>query len=347
MAQKLVNYFEQSRQNYGYSEAGAAKGATPLERIDYRGSIEPVVERLAAAYGVGRVNDFYVIEVGYEDCNIALETEQGKYVAKIFSKLRDAENIARYNTMMEKAVAARVNHPVLYRLRSGATVFSDEKASNISMVLMKFIEGRTFLEKGRIPGEEEAGLVFEQAAMVNRMDFNPPYVVDSWAIPNVAAMYARVKDFTETSDRDLIEKAIGRYERIPIERLPHCFVHGDLSKANTIKGDDGKIYVLDFSVANRYPRIQEIAVMAANLFLDQSHPVSLKSRCEYALETYGHINLLIDDEKRYLYDYALAGAAMELMGPLQEKYLHNNATPETDYRLEVGRRGLRDEFSVG
>jgi len=34
MAQKLVNYFEQSRQNYGYSEAGAAKGATPLERID-------------------------------------------------------------------------------------------------------------------------------------------------------------------------------------------------------------------------------------------------------------------------------------------------------------------------
>ena len=345
--EKFRNYFEQSRQNYRYyHEAGSAEKGTPLDRIDYRGDIKPVVDRLADAYGIGKVKDFYVIEVGYEDCNIALQAEKGKYVAKIFSKERDQENIARYNTMMEKAVEAGVNHPLLYKLGNDTPIFRDREANNISMVLMKFIEGFTFLEMDRTPDKDEVAPVIEQVAMIHRMDFHPPYVVDSWAIPNVAAMYDRVKAYIEPGDIELIEKAIGRYDQIPVDDLPHCFVHGDFSKANAIKGDDGKIYVLDFSVANWYPRIQEIAVIAANLFQDKNHSKTLRERCEFVSAAYDKINPLAADEKNYLYDYALGGSAMELMGPLQEKYLHGNKMPETEYRIEVGRSGLRDAFGI-
>ncbi len=49
-------------------------------------------------------------------------------------------------------------------------------------------------------------------------------------------------------------------------------------EGNTIKGDDGKIYIIDFSVANWYPRIQELAVMAANL-LHEKNGLSLNSNC--------------------------------------------------------------------
>jgi Ser/Thr protein kinase RdoA (MazF antagonist) len=345
--EKHRNYLEQSRQNYRYYyEAGSAKEGTPLDRIDYRGDIKLVIDRLANAYGIGKVKDFYVIEVGYEDCNIALQTEKGKYVAKIFSKQRDQENIARYNTMMEKAVEAGVNHPILYKLADGTSIFRDREANNISMVLMKFIEGFTLLEMDRIPNKDEVAPVFKQVAMIHRMNFHPPYVVDSWAIVNVAAMYERVRAYIELVDIKLIEKAIDRYNQIPVDRLPHCFVHGDFSKANAIKGDDGKIYILDFSVANWYPRIQEIAVIAANLFQDKNHSSTLRERCAFVADAYDKINPLTAEEKQYLYDYARGGSAMELMGPLQEKYLHGNKMPETEYRIEVGRSGLRDAFAT-
>ena len=73
--EKHRNYFEQSREDYRYYyQAGSSQMGTPLDRIDYRGKIDLVIDRLADAYGIGKVKGFYVIEVGYEDCNIALRT---------------------------------------------------------------------------------------------------------------------------------------------------------------------------------------------------------------------------------------------------------------------------------
>ena len=40
---------------------------TPLDRLDYRGDLGPVVERLAEAYGIGTPAEYSVIERGYED----------------------------------------------------------------------------------------------------------------------------------------------------------------------------------------------------------------------------------------------------------------------------------------
>ncbi len=53
-----------------------------------------------------------------------------------------------------------------------------------------------------------------------------------------------------------VEQAMARYAEILVDDLPHTFVHGDFTKANVLNGDDGKVYILDFSVANWYPRIQ-------------------------------------------------------------------------------------------
>ncbi|MFA6376522.1 MAG: phosphotransferase, partial [Candidatus Paceibacterota bacterium] len=293
----------------------------------------------------GKPAGFYVIEVGYEDCNVAVETDRGKYVAKIFSKTRNREDIARYGAMMEAAVGAGVNHPLLIKTESGAAIYSDAQSNGISMVMMDFIEGDTFFDLGRAPDSKEYFSTIEQAARINSMDYHPPYVVDSWAIPNAQAMFERVKQYIQTKDIQLITRAMARYAAIPVNDLPHCFVHGDFSKANVIKGNDGKMYVLDFSVANWYPRIQELAVIAANLFYNENDPIALADRCDFVAGEYDRIIPLADAEKRYLYDYALAGAAMEFMGPYQEKFIHMNSSAETEYRLEAGRNGLRSEFA--
>lgn len=310
---------------------------TPANRLNYAGDLTPVIERACETYSVGRLISSRIIEVGYEDCNVVIETDQAKFIAKMFAKTRTPEDITRYTTTMEKVVQAGVHHPELLRTTSGETTYKD---GGITLVLMRFVEGKSFLELARAPSDEEREAVLEQAANVNGIDYEPPYLFDSWAIPNIHSMLAKVQKHIGAEDLPLVERAIAGYDAIPTDDLPHCFVHGDFTKANVIKGDDGKIYILDFSVANRYPRIQELAVIIANLLHDDSGEV-LEKKCERVANEYGKFNPLTDQERKHLPAYTLAGVAMEFMGAHQEKYINGNDTEETNYWLNLGREGLR------
>ena len=322
------------------------KKQTPVDRLNYSGSLDVVIDRLCGIYKIGKRRRFSVIEVGYEDCNVIIETADGKYLAKIFSKSRSKKDITRYTTMMEKALEAGVNHPPLMRTIDDRMVYVDNKANGISLVLMDFIAGKTFFELDRAPNVGERRAMLEQAARVNGIDYHPPYLFDSWAIPNIQSMFERVKQFIKPDDIRLVEQVIAQYSEIPAEDLPHCFVHGDFTKTNVLKGDDGKIYILDFSVSNWYPRIQELAVISANLLYEKSGSTSLHDKTELAAREYSKFNPLIVQEKQYLYPYALAGLAMEFMGAHQEKYIKGNDTEETEYWLNLGRNGLRKELSA-
>ncbi len=310
----------------------------PTDRLAYSGDLEPVFDRICTAYGVGTPVSSSVVEVGYEDCNVVLETDQDKYLAKMFAKTRSAEDIARYATTMQKVVEAGVNHPELLTTSSGEVTYTD---SGITLVLMRFVEGKTFFELDRAPDAEERKVVLEQAAKVNAIDYRPPYLFDSWAIPNIRTMFDKVRQFIEPDDLKLVEQAMAKYEAIPVDDLPHCFVHGDFTKTNVLKGDDGKIYILDFSVANWYPRIQELSVIAANLLHNKDDSGSLDDRCGQVADEYSMFNPLTSDERQHLPAYALAGIAMEFMGAHQEKHINGNDTDETDYWLNLGREGLR------
>lgn len=309
----------------------------PTDRLNYSGDLKPVIGRLCDVYGVGSPNKFSVIEVGYEDCNVIIDTNQDRFLAKMFSKTRTPEDIDRYTTIMQKVVEAGVNHPELVATSDGKKVYTN---NGITLVLMRFVEGKTFLELDRAPNVEELKDVIEQASKINGIDYHPPYLFDSWAIPNIETMFERVKQFVNPNDLQLVEQTIVRYKQIPVKELPHCFVHGDFTKANVVKADEGNIYILDFSVANWYPRIQELAVIAANLLHDDKKSSSLHDKCEQIADEYSKFSPLTSAERQHLHDYALAGIAMEFMGSHQEKYINGNDTAETAYWLNLGREGL-------
>lgn len=310
---------------------------TPADRLNYLGDLTPVIERVCEAYDIGQLSASSIVEVGYEDCNVVIETDQAKFVAKMFSKTRTPDDIARYATTMEKVMEAGVHHPELLTTQAGETTYSD---SGVTLVLMRFVEGKSFLELDRSPSGQERKAVLEQAAKVNSIDYEPPYLFDSWAIPNIHVLFEKVKQYIEPGDLPSVERAIAGYDAIPVDDLPHCFVHGDFTKANVIKGQDGKIHILDFSVANHYPRIQELAVIVANLLHDDGE-VTLDQKCKQVADEYSVFNPLTDQEREHLSAYALAGVAMEFMGAYQEKYINSNDTEETDYWLSLGREGLR------
>jgi len=113
-----------------------------------------------------------------------------------------------------------------------------------------------------------------------------------------------------------------------------------------MKGNDNKIHILDFSVSNWYPRIQELAVISANLLHEENGSLSFRDKIKLVSDEYDKINPLTVDEKKHLYAYALAGVAMEFLGAYQEKFINGNDTEETEYWLNLGRNGLKKEFEL-
>lgn len=313
----------------------------PQDRIGLEGGgLESLVQRVATEYRIGEVSDFSVIEVGYEDCNVIISTDEGRFMAKMFAKKRKPEEIDRYVGIMQHVVDAGVHHPELMKLPSGNPVFAEY---GVSLVLMRFVEGQTFFELDRAPTADERLKVLEQAAKVNAIKYEPPYLFDSWAIPNIHTMFERVKQYIKPEDLELVQQAIAAYEAIPVADLPHCFVHGDLTKANVLKSGDG-VYFVDFSVANKYPRIQELAVIAANL-LHNEDAASLADRCQQAADEYSRYMELMQEEREHLPAYALAAVCMEFMGSHQEKFINGNNNEETEYWLNLGRQGLKRELA--
>lgn len=345
-------------------EKAPAETGSPSDRVDYKGPMAPVIVRLCEEYQLGTPLMFDSIKTGCEDCNIHLQTREEKdgeipeskeYVVKMFSSSRTKEEVERYVATTNKAIEAGVNHPPLHKTSNGELVFKDPE-TNISMVAMDFVQGKNYQEKKRPPYREEITEIIRQARIINSMDYKPEYIFDGWAIPNIDAMYKRTLPFLSPMDRALAQKALFEYRKIPIHDLPRCFVHGDLTKANIVKGVDGETSILDFSVSNYYPRIQELAVIATNLLQDERihqkehkerENLSLGEITKHLVRTYNRKNEkpLNDKEIAYLYQYSLAGAAMWLMGGYLEKSKKNGNKIEGDRLIQLGHDVLMEEIN--
>lgn len=298
------------------------------------------MSRACAAYCVGVPRSFSVVPTGYEDCNLSVATDRGRYLVKIFSKHRTQADVVRYGTVLEEATRAGVNIPRLHRTIEGNLVFRDDLASGVSMVVMDYVSGHTFLELDRPPNPVERRAVIAQAALIHRIPVQLPFAFDWWAIPNVHHLYDSVSSVLSSDERLLVAPILDRFDALSVAGLPHCFVHGDMSKANVIRGDDDRIYVLDFSVSNWYPRILELAVICSNLLQGFATGTNLRRLTEVVASEYTDHAVLTELERGCLYDFAVTGVAVEFLGSCREKYLCGNASPETEYWMKQARQGL-------
>lgn len=313
------------------------------DRIHFDGSLEELYADIASDYGLGAIKDATVIQVGFEDFNVRLRATDQDVVVKVFSKIRDQDEITRNSNIVKIAVDHGVNHPPIL-LDADGNLLHTHKSSGLKMIVMKFIEGKTFFDMGQVPNDDQLALIAEQAVKINSIDYSPPYLFDSWAIPNIRWMYDRTKHDQSDEGRQLAEKALVKFEAIPLDNLPKCLAHGDLIKTNLIVGNDGTIYVIDFSVTNVYPRIQEVAVMAANLLSEEKDEaiVPLRSRVERVINAYQKAGgTLTDIEINHAFDYALAGAAMEYMGSVSER-MKGDTSSEVAYWENLGLGTLKE-----
>jgi Ser/Thr protein kinase RdoA (MazF antagonist) len=310
------------------------------QRIGYKNGIKDISQAICKKLGLGELVEDKLILTGYEDFNLILHTTKDRYFVKIFANFRDDANCRRYVDILAKASEAGVKIPKLFRFNQEYLHKMEVNGVNLRMAVMEFIEGETFFSLRTPLIEREIRLVTHQASLINSIDMHPASFYDSWAIVNFPTEFEKKGKYLTPKDLESIQPLLKEFQSLNIKRLPHCFVHGDILTTNVMKGNDQQLWILDFSVSNYYPRIQELAVLACNLFFNEKSRAESENNLRIMLNEYQKTITLTAKELDSLPTYIKLAHAMHLLCANYEKVVNKNNLQENEYWLEQGRAGL-------
>lgn len=308
-------------------------------RIEYRGNLDDLFEKVVEDYELGRLISYKPVLQGYEDFNVILETETGRYLTKMMASFRSNKEARQYADTIRAALNNGISHPKLYKGPEGDLHSINLNGNEIRLVVMDFIDGSDFYSLGEKPNNKEIIFLSQQAARINKLNLNPEFVYDSWAIPNFLKEYEAVKDRLEKEDLKYIEPLAKKFPKLNIDKLPHCFVHGDIISTNVVRSRDNKLYIIDFAVANIYPRIQELAILLCDLFFITDEDKYL-ANYNLALREYQKIVKLEKEEIEILPTYLKLAHAMHIIPATREKF-KGTKLPENNFWLKSGQEGIR------
>lgn len=312
--------------------------STLQERIEYQGDITLLLEKVCRERVMGEYVSHSIISIGYEDLNLVVETTQGKFFFKIFASFRDKKDCERYVEIIKSARNAGIQQPEIY----GELYETNMDGKEIRLCVMQFIEGKNLYESHyKLTGKDALFLV-QEAAKINQIPLKPAIVYDSWAIVNFLPEWDKKHRYLSEDDQKLILPLVKEFEKVNVDLLPHCLVHGDLIKTNILRDNQSdKLYILDFSVANYYPRIQELAVLMCDVFFDKGNLDHYKDLYKQTLTEYQKSIPLEKVELDTLPLFAKVAHAMHLLCATYEKVINKNDTAENEYFINLGRTGLR------
>ncbi|MDP3727616.1 MAG: phosphotransferase [bacterium] len=309
-------------------------------RINFSGNIQLLLEKVASDYGLGGYKGYRVIPVGYEDYNLITTTRKGKYFVKIFAAYRTRTDCERYIGVIHRVLQHSVQHPKLLKSSKGFLYSMGLGRVTLRLCVMEYIDGKSLYDLNGNLDRKEMKFLIKEAALINRIKLKPGFIYDNWAISNFIGEYKKKRKYLGTKGQKILDRLAKQFLRVPIRKLPHCLVHGDIIKTNVLKSKRGDLYIIDFSVANYYPRIQELAVLLCSVLFDEKHPEKMEGQRRFALKEYQKHIKLTGAEVHAFPIFCDVAHAMHLLQATYEEKAKRNTSKENKYWLKLGRSGL-------
>jgi Ser/Thr protein kinase RdoA (MazF antagonist) len=311
------------------------------KRIGYLGDLAPVLSKVCTDYQIGNYLNHSIVSMGYEDLNLIVETSHHKFFVKIFAESRDDNECQRITDIFMAARYAGVGQPEIYSFNIDKFLYKTDVGENhIRLCVMQYINGKTFFELQTNPNNKESKEIIQSAAKINNINLKPSFIYDSWAIINFLKEYAQKKQYLKEDEKIIMDGLAKEFSSLSIQDLPHCFVHGDLIKTNIMRDNRDHLYILDYSVANYYPRIQELAVLLCDFLFDKDNLSDFGKVYDFTISEYQKYDKLEKIELENLPLFVKLAHAMHVLCATYEKEVKGNQTKENDYFMNLGRIGL-------
>lgn len=288
------------------------------DRINLKNNLSFLSKKICVKYDLGEYISDKLILVGYEDFNYILKTDKGKYCIKIFNKERNKEDIKKYLDRILLASTLNINTPKIYKTNNN--ILCEINLNNITyrLCVFEYIDGKSFHDLKKFPSTEEFKNIIYQMVQIHKQSNKIDFIYDNWTITNIVEEYERKVKYLNYKYNRIIKKLVEKFKTINFSLLPKCYIHGDIISSNIIKDKNGKLWIIDFGVANYLPRIVDIVVMACNLCLNPLNKRKTRKNIKLLLSEYQKYNKLTDYEIECLpLFYELVNA----IGILQLSYL--------------------------
>lgn len=311
------------------------------QRIGFSGDLKEISKIICKDFNLGKFLNCEIIFIGYEDFNFSLTTTKSKFFVKIYANFRTLDDCKRNTEIMVKTLEAGVYIPKLYKSNQGYLHILKMGRLTLRMCVMDFINGKDFFTSQNKITKKDMLSIAHQASLIDLINIKPKKIYDSWAITNFLLEFKKKSKYLDTDDLKLIKPLLKEFKDLKIEALPFCFTHGDIIRTNVIKDKNNKLWIVDFSVSNYYPRIQELAVIACDILFNSDNKKESNQNLKDALKEYQKGIKLTSRELAFLPIYIKLAHAMHVLCATYEKKVNKNNSKENEYFLNIGKSGLR------
>lgn len=334
-------------------------------RVKFRQEdLKNVLDKIVEIYHFTEVKSYYVIETGYEDFNVYMETLNSKYVVKFFSNERSIENIKHYIKIVDSISKQEyLSVPKVFRNGNNLLGKVDYNNEEIYFFVMEYINGTTLYDLDKkIDLKTIIKIVFDvlKYNCVNKDLKNYLYTdearkfrqYDMWGYDNFLVEYKEKSKYLSAEDNELIkpivyyyQDMVNRYERygetfknLPV-MPPYMSAHNDFISTNIVLKDNVEPYYIDFSVSSIALNFVDVAIFGCDTVLKEGI-----TSLEYAkyLKIISYILYRTHIMEYNLYPTAVAVQhAIHVLIANYYKVHDGINSLENDYFLNLGRRGIR------
>ena len=236
-------------------------------RINLDVNLNIISKLVCKQYNLGTFISNNVLYFGYGDFNYRLKTDRGVYVVKIINKEYTDD---KCNDIIARYIAPcghNVNCPKIYTMENGnPLLIVKPKNTRYRLFVMQYLPYKNLYKLNYKMSSHDFELIGEQLALINKIDFKPNFIYDSWAIESLPQEYKSFdkNKLPSTKIKNIISDIVNQLSGIDYSKLPKAFIHGDVVDMNILKSNND-FYIVDFSSANYQVRICDLATTIADM----------------------------------------------------------------------------------
>lgn len=189
---------------------------------------------------IGEIRKVKPIEEGYEDANILITSDNGLFVAKMFSKERSEKNRQDYVKILQILKSKGI--PVI-DLISGKEGFMGN-IIGVDFFITKFFNGNNFVTN--TPTVDDMIKIASYLGKINNINIPVEESYDSWGNKNLLKEYHKYKGILDNPQIQLLNPIIQKYSQIDFNGFSKTFIHGDMQRKHVLKNSEDNYCILDF-----------------------------------------------------------------------------------------------------
>lgn len=255
-----------------------------LSRVDLAQPLDDALRDVARHYALGRIERSQLIREGYDDLNVLLECERGRYVAKFFNKSKVPAVVEDHVRVQMALAKRRLPVPHIHTM-NGAGLFRVAGRHRETLVCVsEFFAGENFVAAP--PHRDDILAITRFLAGLHQLPLDITPGFDSWSTLNLPGEFARKQALVSDATRGLVAPLANAIACMKFGHARKRIIHGDLQRKHVLKDGCGRYCILDFGCMDYSYPIVDLGIFLALFCLEGSTPTSAQQTIADVLNVY-------------------------------------------------------------